>query len=73
VGLRLRCTHKMSFTKKPTKPMTMKPRPVRSAILENSRRSGLVHRFTSLQGLTLVHFSGQLEPRLVTRKTPYTP
>ena len=43
----LRCTHKMSLTKKPTKPMTMKPRPVRSAILENSRRSGLVHRFTS--------------------------
>ena len=39
-------THKMSLTKKPTNPMTMNPRPVRSATLPNSLRSGLVHLFS---------------------------
>ena len=40
-------THKMSLTKNPTNPMTMNPRPVRSATLLNSLRSGLVHLFRS--------------------------
>lgn len=39
---------KMSFTKKPTNPMITNPVAVRRAIIQNSRASGLVHRFTSL-------------------------
>ena len=55
-------TYKMSFTKNPTNPMTMNPRPVRVAILLNSLRSGLVHFLTrryeslanSFTGLTAI-------------------
>ncbi|XP_019460968.1 PREDICTED: uncharacterized protein LOC109360483 [Lupinus angustifolius] len=39
---------KMSLTKKPTNPITTKPIAVRTATLENSLRSGLWQRFTSL-------------------------
>ena len=59
---RARQTYKMSFTKNPTNPMTMNPRPVRVAILLNSLRSGLVHFLTrryeslanSFTGLTAI-------------------
>ncbi|CAL0317608.1 unnamed protein product [Lupinus luteus] len=39
---------KMSLTKKPTNPITTKPIAVRTATLENSLRSGLWQRLTSL-------------------------
>nr|AFK41396.1 unknown [Lotus japonicus] len=39
---------KMSFTKNPTNPITTKPIAVRTATLENSLRSGLWQRLTSL-------------------------
>jgi len=48
--------------------------PPRVWMLLSSRRLSSRSRFSSLrQGLTLVHFSAQLEPCLTHTKTPYTP
>jgi hypothetical protein len=41
---------KISFTKKPMKPVTKNPTAVNFATFKNSFLSGFSHRFTSLQG-----------------------